>query len=190
MHYTEDFVVKAMTDVVSYADNTGCDGDLTVTSQSRIERLRQVLEIVTAQNARLRDLKWLTRQAIDSQNACNPRPISVMFSNAVFAVMADSGNPGYEDSPLCRVFLNTLLNIMKYRSLPHYNEEAMLYNRDMDALEALVKEPEPVAERKHIDCPCWVTGVFKQVPCPHHDGMGAYPLGAYQSSLLGQESDV
>lgn len=35
----------------------------------------------------------------------------------------------------------------------------------------------------HIDCPCWSTGVFVQVPCLMHDGHFKYPKGAYEASL-------
>lgn len=31
----------------------------------------------------------------------------------------------------------------------------------------------------HIDCPCWKSGEFNQVPCPWHDWHGMYPLGAF-----------
>ena len=31
----------------------------------------------------------------------------------------------------------------------------------------------------HIDCACWATGKFVQVPCPFHDGCGQFPHGAY-----------
>lgn len=31
-----------------------------------------------------------------------------------------------------------------------------------------------------LDCPCWVSGKFEQVPCPLHDGHCHYPLGAYE----------
>lgn len=31
----------------------------------------------------------------------------------------------------------------------------------------------------HIDCPCWKTGEFYQVPCPWHDGKDRYPVGAF-----------
>ena len=34
----------------------------------------------------------------------------------------------------------------------------------------------------HIDGPCWKTGEFIQVPCPHHDGLHRYPKGAYEQS--------
>lgn len=32
----------------------------------------------------------------------------------------------------------------------------------------------------HVDCPCWILGVFRQVPCPHHDGKDEYPIGTFQ----------
>lgn len=37
---------------------------------------------------------------------------------------------------------------------------------------------------KHIDCPCWITGVFKQLPCPFHDGgTMLFPYGSFQQYL-------
>jgi hypothetical protein len=39
-------------------------------------------------------------------------------------------------------------------------------------------------ERGHINCPCWVTGEFKQVPCPWHDGKDKYPKGAYARTQI------
>jgi hypothetical protein len=36
---------------------------------------------------------------------------------------------------------------------------------------------------KHVDCPCWVTGEFKQAPCPWHDGKDAYPVGSWAKAL-------
>jgi hypothetical protein len=35
----------------------------------------------------------------------------------------------------------------------------------------------------HIDCGCWITGRFYQVPCPWHDGKDKFPIGAYAASL-------
>jgi hypothetical protein len=34
----------------------------------------------------------------------------------------------------------------------------------------------------HIDCPCWVTSTFTQVPCPWHDGHQNFPKGAFEAS--------
>ena len=36
-----------------------------------------------------------------------------------------------------------------------------------------------IANKSHIDCPCWKTGEFKQVPCYAHDGKDGYPAGAF-----------
>jgi len=35
----------------------------------------------------------------------------------------------------------------------------------------------------HLDCRCWKTGDFVQVPCPWHDGKDKYPIGAYAQWL-------
>ena len=49
----------------------------------------------------------------------------------------------------------------------------------------------------HLDCPCWITGSFVQVPCPWHDGHGKFPIGSYAArkgswgvSVYGQERNV
>jgi hypothetical protein len=39
----------------------------------------------------------------------------------------------------------------------------------------------------HVNCPCWLTGKFHQVPCPIHDGCGKYPRGSY---MLSQDNDT
>ena len=46
----------------------------------------------------------------------------------------------------------------------------------------------PAGHREaHIDCPCWMTGTFEQVPCPWHDGMRNYPAGSFAASEAGQK---
>ena len=37
------------------------------------------------------------------------------------------------------------------------------------------------ADQEHIDCPCWATGTFEQVPCPWHDGHHRFPAGAFEA---------
>ena len=47
--------------------------------------------------------------------------------------------------------------------------------------------PSASEARTHIDCPCWASGAFQQVPCPFHDGMNAYPYGAFAASVVQHE---
>jgi hypothetical protein len=42
---------------------------------------------------------------------------------------------------------------------------------------------ETVKQAERIDCPCWSTGNFVQVPCPWHDGKDRFPKGAYWAEL-------
>jgi hypothetical protein len=42
----------------------------------------------------------------------------------------------------------------------------------------------------HIDCPCWFTGKFKQVPCPWHDGMAEFPRGAFEASQQSHTTNI
>src|SRR5689334_11132551 len=41
----------------------------------------------------------------------------------------------------------------------------------------------------HLDCRCWKTGEFVQVPCPWHDGHDKYPTGAYALWLRDQAQE-
>jgi hypothetical protein len=136
---TADFIMNAMRGVlesaVSYGDGSMVDSD-------KLTELRRVLNLAEEYNTKAVDIKRLTKDALECQNACNPRPISLLLHHAIGAVMENGGNPAFVESPLVRLYMNTMLNMMGYRSLPHYDEDVMLYHRDVEALEASLKEGE------------------------------------------------
>jgi hypothetical protein len=83
---------------------------------------------------------YLAGLALKTQEAANPRPVVAILRAAILTEMQEGGNPRFENSPLCRVLLNTLLNLMGHQTLPKYIDSFALYGRDCDALDALSKE--------------------------------------------------
>jgi hypothetical protein len=145
MRFTDTHILDAIQAVVN--DGTPNEGVGVVTlHREPFERLKQVLQFARDENQQARDLKYLTKQALETQTACNPRPVAVMLANAIHTVMQTGGNPAAEQSPLVRVILNTLLNILgPFHSLPAYDMDAMLYHRDVDTMEAFLKQVEETA---------------------------------------------
>ena len=144
MRYTDPQILEAVQAVIEDAEQIAPDADVIVDA-GKLENLKRVLEIVQKNNRQARDLGYLTKCALESQQACNPRPLAVLLTAAIHTVMQTGGNPAAEQSPLVRVLLNTLLNVLgPYHSLPAYDTDVMLYHRDIEALEAYLKQ-EPAA---------------------------------------------
>lgn len=56
------------------------------------------------------------------------------------------------------------------------------HNRRVAAMERL-REMLKKLNNPHVDCPCWITGTFQQVPCPIHDGKDRFPKGTYDKLI-------
>jgi len=139
--YTEEYVLKAIDDLLETSEGEG--RQTVLVDKSKLHRLREVMALARGYNDAARNIKYLTKLALETQTACNPRPVVTLLSNLIFTVMQDGGNPAFESSPAVRVALNTLLNVYKYRSLPHYDDGYASYSNDIDAMEALLKEDLP-----------------------------------------------
>jgi hypothetical protein len=118
VRYVDEWILAAMQAVIDSADDTGCSEDLTVTSKAAVDRLRVVLGHARKNNEQARDLKRLVKLALETQDAANPRPLSTLLTNLVHTVMADRGNPGYENSAAIRLVLHQLLHLLDRSSLP------------------------------------------------------------------------
>ena len=68
----------------------------------------------------------------------NPRPLSTLLTNLIHTVMADLGNPGYENSAAIRLVLHQLLHLLDRSSLPKYDRETPAYMADIDACEECI----------------------------------------------------
>jgi len=137
MHFTEEHILDAIENLLS--DSSSADG-FALVDADKLMRLKQVASFARMNNAKARNLWFLTKMALETQEACNPRPVSVMLCNIIHTVMQNGGNPAFETSPAVRVALNTLLNIFKFRSLPHYDDGYAKYSKDIESMEALLKE--------------------------------------------------
>ena len=138
MRYTDEWILAAMQTVIDSADDTGCSEDLTVTSKAALDRLSVVLGHARKNNEQARDLKRLVKLALETQDAANPRPLSTLLTNLIHTVMADLGNPGYENSAAIRLVLHQLLHLLDRSSLPKYDREMPAYMADIDACEECI----------------------------------------------------
>jgi len=147
MRYIDEYVLGAMQAVTDPTAALACSDRF----RAARERLREVLEQARKNNAQARDLQRLARDAVSCQDAANPRPLSVLFSNLTHTVMKDLGNPGYESSPAIHLVLHQLLNLLDHSSLPAYDRDVMLFHRDIEACEGLLKTSPPVADRNQCE---------------------------------------
>jgi len=138
MRYTDEWILAAMHAVIDSADDTGCSDNLTVISKAALDRLRVVLGHARKNNEQARDLKRLVKLALETQDAANPRPLSTLLTNLIHTVMADLGNPGYENSAAIRLVLHQLLHLLDRSSLPKYDREMPAYMADIDACEECI----------------------------------------------------
>jgi len=139
MMYTDPYILEAIEDLLSDSQ-LGDKESMSIVETSKLDHLRNVLAHAQLTNKTARDRAYLTKTALETQNACNPRPVSTLLTNAIHLEGAAGGNPAMENSPLVRLILNTLLNILgPYHELPAYSKDCMLYSHDCDSLEAIVK---------------------------------------------------
>ena len=144
MRYIDEYVLGAIQAVVGH----GADRDLSSDrSGAARERLREVLEQARKNNQQARDLRRLVKMAIETQDAANPRPMTVLLSNLTHTVMAEGGNPAYEKSAAIRLVLHQLLFLLDRSSLPAYDRDFGLYERDLRACGELVGVSPPTPDR-------------------------------------------
>ena len=146
MRFTEEHLLEAIEALVESADDNGCTRDLTVVSSAAVERLRSLATFARQRNVQARDKKHLAELVLDTQQACNPRPVVEMLSDCIFTTAGEGGTGAPSQSPLVRIATNTLLNILgPYHSLPAYDQDCLLYGRDVDAVEILAGRKEAPA---------------------------------------------
>ena len=145
MRFIDEYVLGAMQAVV------GPDVDKDVfsdRSRGARERLREVLDQARKNNQQARDLRRLVKLATETQDAANPRPMTVLLSNLTHTVMTEGGNLAYGKSPAIRLVLHQLLYLLDHSSLPAYDRDVMLYHRDVEACEELLNISPPVPDRR------------------------------------------
>lgn len=140
MQYTDEYLLDAIAELTDSADSTGCTEDLTVVSSQAVAKLCRLLKLKQQTNEKARDLPALAQLAVETQDAANPRPLSVLLSNLIHTVMANGGNPGYQNSAAVRLVIHQLLWLLDGSSLPAYDKAAMLYHQDVEACEALATQ--------------------------------------------------
>src|SRR5664280_2626830 len=138
MRYVDEWILAAMQAVIDSADDPVRSDNRTVTSNAAVDRLRVVLGHARKNNEQARDLKRLVKLALETQDAANPRPLSTLLTNLIHTVMADLGNPGYENSAAIRLVLHQLLHLLDRSSLPKYDREMPAYMADIDACEECI----------------------------------------------------
>ena len=141
MRFIDEYVLGAIRAAV---DPETCKAPFSDRACAARERLREVLDQACKNNAQARDFPRLREMAAEIQNAANPRPLSVLFSNLTHTVMREGGNPAYQNSAPIRLVLHQLLNLLDHSSLPAYDRDVMLFHRDMEECEkALNISPLP-----------------------------------------------
>jgi len=145
VRYIDEYVLGAIQAVVGPDTDRDLFSDR---SRAARERLREVLDQARKNNQQARDLRRLVTLATETQDAANPRPMTVLLSNLTHAVMAEGGNPAYEKSPAVRLVLHQLLYLLDHSSLPAYDRDLGLWERDMRACEELLNISQPVPDRR------------------------------------------
>ena len=93
MRYIDEYVLGAIQAVVGPDTDRDLFSDR---SRAARERLREVLDQARKNNQQARDLRRLVKLATETQDAANPRPMTVLLSNLTHTVMAEGGNPAYK----------------------------------------------------------------------------------------------
>lgn len=132
MKHIDDYLLDANQEAIDRAS----DGDgYAVIRDVHFNRLKEATGQAVKNNAQARDIKRLIHLALTTQDAANPRPLSTLLTNLTHTVMADGGNPAYQNSPAVRLVLHQMLWLLDGSSLPAYDKDSRLYMQDVQACE-------------------------------------------------------
>ena len=159
MRFTDEYLLDAVQAVVDITAKLQTPNELSGAefleslgvARDAHARLQTVLGHARSSNEKGCDLRRLAKDAVACQDAANPRPLSVLFSNLTHRVMREGGNPAYQESAPIRLVLHQLLNLLDHSSLPAYDRDVMLFHRDIEECEALMANPPLVADRDQCE---------------------------------------